>query len=192
MLLERDPAALAPAEEAFLTAIAFAKQQGTRSFGLRAALPLAKLYQSTARLTEAHAVLAPALDGFAPTTEMPEIAEAQGLLTALAVTDEVKVETAQRQRLTQLHVSYGNALIAGRGFAAPETTEAFARARESASLDEDAPRRLAADYGLWVGSYVRFELPLMRTHATAFLRDVAARPESPEAGVAHRAAGVTC
>ena len=31
----------------------------------------------------------------------------------------------------------------------------------------------------------------MRTHAAAFLRDIEARPESPEAGVAHRAAGIT-
>ena len=35
---------------------------------------------------------------------MPEIAEAQALLAALAETDEVKAEAAQRQRLTQLHV----------------------------------------------------------------------------------------
>ena len=47
ILLKRDPANSAPAEEAFLTAIAVAKQQGTRSFELRAALALAKLYQST-------------------------------------------------------------------------------------------------------------------------------------------------
>ena len=44
ILLKRDPANPAPAEEAFLTAIAVAKQQGTRSFELRAALSLAKLY----------------------------------------------------------------------------------------------------------------------------------------------------
>ena len=99
---------------------------------------------------------------------------------------------APSQRLTQLHVAYGNALIAARGYGAPETTEAFARARESASGDKDAPERLAADYGLWVGSYVRGELPSMRAHAAAFLSDVEARPDSPEAGVAHRAAGITC
>ena len=64
ILLKRDPANPAPAEEAFLTAIAVAKQQGTRSFELRAALALAKLYQSTGRPADAHAVLAPALDGF--------------------------------------------------------------------------------------------------------------------------------
>ena len=190
ILLKRDPANPAPAEEAFLTAIAVAKQQGTRSFELRAALSLAKLYQSTGRPADAHAVLAPALEGFSPTPEMPEIAEAQALLAALAETDEVKAEAAQRQRLTQLHVSYGNALIAARGYGAPETTEAFARARESASGDKDAPERLAADYGLWVGSFVRGELPSMRAHAAAFLSDVEARPNSPEAGVAHRAAGV--
>ena len=32
----------------------------------------------------------------------------------------------------------------------------------------------------------------MRAHAGAFLNDVEARPDSPEAGVAHRAAGLTC
>jgi predicted ATPase len=99
---------------------------------------------------------------------------------------------APTQHLTQLHVAYGNALVAARGYGAPETMEAFARASESAYGDKDAPERLAADWGLWAGSYVRGELAAMRTHAAAFLSDVAARPESPEAGVAHRAAGILC
>ena len=192
ILLECDPANPAPAEEAFQAAIAVAKRQGTRSFELRAALSLAKLYQSTGRAADAHTVLVPALEGFAPTPEMPEIAEAQALLTALAATDEVKVKAAHRQRLTQLHVSYGNALIAARGYGARETTEAFARARESTAGDEDAPGRLSADYGLWVGSYTRGELPEMRAHSATFLNDVETRPDSPEASVAHRAAGATC
>jgi predicted ATPase len=83
MLLKRDCTNQALAEEAFKAAIAVAKQQGTRSFELRAALSLAKLYQSTGRPADAHAVLAPALEGFAPTPEMPEIAEAQALLERL-------------------------------------------------------------------------------------------------------------
>jgi tetratricopeptide (TPR) repeat protein len=82
--LKRDPANPAPAEEAFQTALAIAQKQGGRFSGLRAALSLAKLYQSTARPAEAHAVLAPALDGFSPTPEMPEIAEAQALMERLA------------------------------------------------------------------------------------------------------------
>jgi len=95
------------------------------------------------------------------------------------------------QRLTQLHIAHGNALIAARGFGAAETAAAFAKARESAAGDKDAPERLAADYGLWAGNFVRGELSAMRAHAETFLGDVEARPDSPEAGVAHRAAGIT-
>ena len=80
ILLKRDPANSAPAEEAFQTAIAIAKGQSARSYELLAALSLAKLYQSVGRPAEAHAVLAPALDGHSPTPEMPEIEEAQTLL----------------------------------------------------------------------------------------------------------------
>ena len=83
ILWKREPANAAPAEEAFLTAIAIAQQQKARSFELRAALSLAKLYQSTGRAADAHAVLAPALGGFSPTPEFPEIEEAQRLLDRL-------------------------------------------------------------------------------------------------------------
>jgi predicted ATPase len=84
MLVERDPANPAPAEEAFQTAIAVSKSQGTRSFELRAALSLARLYQSTGRSVDAHVVLAPALEGFLPSPEMRDIAEAQALLSQVA------------------------------------------------------------------------------------------------------------
>ena len=96
------------------------------------------------------------------------------------------------QRLTQLHVTRANALWAARGVGAPETTEAFARARESAYGDKDAPERSPSDFGLWASSYMRGELPSMRAHSAAFLSDLEARPDSPEASVAHRAAGITC
>ena len=87
ILLKRDPANPAPAEEAFLAAIAIAQAQKARSFALQAALSLTKLYQSTGRPVEAHAILAPALEGFSPTTEMPEIGEALALLAALAANE---------------------------------------------------------------------------------------------------------
>jgi predicted ATPase len=84
ILLKRDPADPAPAEDAYRTAIAIAKQQGARSYELLASLSLSKLYQSIGRPAEAHAVLAPALEGFSPTPEMPQIAEAQALLSELS------------------------------------------------------------------------------------------------------------
>jgi predicted ATPase len=84
ILLNRDPSNPAPAEEAFQISIAIAKRQAARSFALRAARSLARLYQSIGRPAAANAVLVPALEGFAPTPEMPEIAEAQALIESFA------------------------------------------------------------------------------------------------------------
>ena len=94
-------------------------------------------------------------------------------------------------RRQQFQVTYGNALFHARGYGAPETAEAFARARESAVGDKGASERLKIDYALWAGSFARGELQSMRAHTAAFLRDVSDRPDSPEAGVAHRCAGTT-
>jgi predicted ATPase len=89
ILLKRDPANVAPAEESFLTAIAIAQQQKARSFELRATLSLAKLYQSANRAADAYAALAPSLEGFSPSQEFSEIEQARALLAGLAETDEV-------------------------------------------------------------------------------------------------------
>jgi hypothetical protein len=64
-----------------LTAIAIAREQ-TRSFELRAALTLAKLYQLTSYQSASRSQLC--AEGFSPKPEFPEIAEAQALLAALA------------------------------------------------------------------------------------------------------------
>ena len=83
VLLKCEQPDLPAAEQAYRTAVTTAVDQHARSWGLRAALSLAMLYQSTNRHAEGHAVLAPALGGFSPTPEMPEIAEAQTLLEQL-------------------------------------------------------------------------------------------------------------
>jgi predicted ATPase len=84
LLLKRNPDDPALAEDAYRTAVMLATKQGARTYGLLASLSLAKLYQSTNRPLEAHAILSPALEGFAPTPEMPEIAEGQALMKGLA------------------------------------------------------------------------------------------------------------
>ena len=87
VLAKNDPVA---AEAAYRESLRIAREQGARTFELQAAHALTKLYQSTGRAAEAHAVLASALEGFSLTREYPEIEEAQTLLAALAQTDEVK------------------------------------------------------------------------------------------------------
>ncbi len=91
----------------------------------------------------------------------------------------------------KLQVAYGNAMIAAHGHGAPETIAAFERARELGADAVDVDSRFSSNYGLWAGSYVHGDLTGMRGPAQAFLHDVESRPGSPEAGVAHRAYGVT-
>jgi class 3 adenylate cyclase/predicted ATPase len=190
MLLKRDPANPARAEEALQTSIAVAKRQTTRSFELRASLSLAKLYQSTGRPAEAYAILAPALEGLAPTQEMPEIAEAQALLAALAELDEVKSAAASRQRRLRLQTRYGQAMMYSRGFGSADSKTAFARARTLAAGAGDASERFEAYYGLVVGSVLRGELSLTQETAESFLRDAENEGQTTEAAVARRCVGM--
>jgi predicted ATPase len=83
ILLQRDPADPAAAEQALQAAIGIAQSQNARSFELRAALSLAKLYRAANRAADAHAALAPAVEGFPPTKQFPELTEVQALLAAL-------------------------------------------------------------------------------------------------------------
>src|SRR5204862_8264667 len=92
----------------------------------------------------------------------------------------------------RLQTSLGNALMWAKGYHVPETSAAFARARELASRVEDASERFSAYYGLWVGHYNRSEPTPMREMAELFLREATARPDCPEALVGHRISGVTC
>jgi predicted ATPase len=186
ILLKRDPANPGPAEKAILAAIAIAKAQKARSFELLASLSLAKLYQSTDRPAEAHAVLVPALEGLAPTPEMPEIAEAEALLAAFSETEEVKVAEAQRQRRLHLQTAYGQAMMFSKGFAAEETKAAFARAAELAATTDDFSQRFAAAHGQWTFALVRGELKSAREMASAFLREAENEGRLVEAGVARR------
>ncbi|HZZ24541.1 MAG TPA: adenylate/guanylate cyclase domain-containing protein [Roseiarcus sp.] len=162
MLLKRDPATAAPAEEALLTAIAVSKRQATRSFELRATLSLAKLYQSTGRPADAHAVLAPALEGFGPTPEMPEIAEAQTLLAALAKNERVREALERRQARAKMHLDYARAVQWAKVWGAEEARAVVERAHEFAPPTPGHP-----DY--WSLTYSRFAVALLRGEFRAAL-----------------------
>ena len=190
-MLKRDPRNPAPAEAAFQSAIAIARDQGARSFGLRASLSLAKLYQSTSRPANAHAVLAPALEGFSPRPEMAEIAEAQALLAALAESDDVRAAEAVRQRRQNLQMAYGQAMMWSKGFAAEETRAAFARAAEFAGPAEDASTRLVAYYAQCLRDMVRGEYGQARGIAETFLREAEAEGRATEVAAARRMLGLT-
>ena len=171
ILLQCYPANTVAAEQSLQAAIAIAQSQKARSFELRAALSLAKLYRAANRDADAHTELAPAVQGFPPTEQFPELTEAQALLSALSESDAVKGAAALRQRRLRLQIDLGNALLWAKGGTAPETSAAFARARELAGCVEDPSQRFSAYHGLWAGHFTRGEPAPMREIAELFLRE---------------------
>jgi predicted ATPase len=192
ILLKCDPANTAAAERSLQAAIAIAQSQKARSFELRAALSLAKLYRAANRDADAYGMLAPAVEVFPATQQFPELIEAQALLSALSESDAVKSAAALRQRRLHFQISLGNALIWAKGYTASETSAAFARARELASREEDASERFSAYYGLWIGHYARGEPAQLREMGELFLREATAQPDCHEALVGYRVSGTTC
>src|SRR5215469_10784005 len=84
ILLKRDPANKAPAEDAFLTAIALAQQQKARTFELRAAMSLARLWCDQGKRDEAHDLLTPIYSWFSEGFDTLDLKEAKALLDELA------------------------------------------------------------------------------------------------------------
>jgi hypothetical protein len=80
LLLRRDPPNVSGAEAAFNRALGIARSQQTKTFELRGALGLARLYGTSGRAEAVSEVLAPVLVDFDTGQDLPEIQEAEKLL----------------------------------------------------------------------------------------------------------------
>jgi tetratricopeptide (TPR) repeat protein len=80
LLLRRDPSNVSAAEDAFNRALEIARSQQTKTFELRGALGLARLYITDDRAAAVPEVLAPVLVDFDMGQDLPEIEEAEELL----------------------------------------------------------------------------------------------------------------
>jgi predicted ATPase len=76
-----DPAKV---EDSFRTALAIAREQGTRGYELRAATSLARLWRDQGRRAEARDLLAPLYGSFTEGFDTPDLKAAKTLLDALA------------------------------------------------------------------------------------------------------------
>ena len=191
ILLKQNPADPAPAEAAFLAAIAVAQQQKARSFELRAALSLAKLYRTTGRDVDAHDVLGPALEGFAPTPEIPQIAEAKALFEALAQTDQVTAASRCGEATRAIADRDGKRADRGARLRCAGNHCGLRTGTRVVDGHQGRDQRFSVYYGLWVGCLLRDELGSMRELAETLLRESAKQPNSGDAGVAHRLNGTT-
>jgi predicted ATPase len=84
ILLERDPASTARAEEAFRAAIAIAQKQKAQTFELRAAMSLARLWRDQGKRDGARDLLAPVYGWFTEGFDTLDLKEAKALLDELA------------------------------------------------------------------------------------------------------------
>jgi tetratricopeptide (TPR) repeat protein len=84
ILLKHVPANTAAAEEAFLSAIAIAKQQKARSFELRATMSMARLWRDQGKREEARDLLAPVYCWFTEGFDTRDLKEAKALLDELS------------------------------------------------------------------------------------------------------------
>jgi predicted ATPase len=82
-LLQRIGAETTAVESAYRQAIAIAQRQGARSWELRAAISLAKLYKTQDRLLEAESILSEVFEWFTEGFDTPDLQDASKLLTAL-------------------------------------------------------------------------------------------------------------
>ena len=74
----------AKAEDSFRTALAIAREQGTRGYELRAATSLARLWREQGRRSEARDLLAPVYGLFTEGFNTADLEEAKMLLNELA------------------------------------------------------------------------------------------------------------
>ena len=83
LLLESRPDVMEGAETAFHAAISIAREQGAKSWELRAATSLARLWQSQGKRQEAHDLLAPVYAWFTEGFDTADLKDAKALLDEL-------------------------------------------------------------------------------------------------------------
>jgi predicted ATPase len=84
LLLQQEPAAVHQAEQYFQQALHRARAQQARTFELRAAMSLSRLWQQQGKQTEAYALLAPVYGWFTEGFDTADLQEARVLLKLLA------------------------------------------------------------------------------------------------------------
>ncbi len=100
---------------------------------------------------------------------------------AIELADQAPGGGSDKLLRLRLQVSYGQALMAVRGFSGAGTAAAFQRAFEIATGLEDPAMRHAAIHGVWIGAWMHANLPAMDGLAAILAADAAHFPDSPGA-----------
>jgi predicted ATPase len=119
-------------------------------------------------------------------------AEAIGhLQRALSLLRSQPESPGRKREELELEAMLGQAMIAGLGYAAPETRKVLLRAKSLIDETTDLARRFAVLYGLWACYYVSGEVAVQRELAAEFLREAERHGEPASLCIANRALGTT-
>lgn len=101
-------------------------------------------------------------------------------------------ETSEREQVQLgIDVILGQALIAGRGYAASETKDVLLRAKSLLHHLTEPSDRFAVLYGIWACYYVAGEVALQQQAAVEFLKAAEQANDRAALCIAHRALGTT-
>jgi predicted ATPase len=120
-------------------------------------------------------------------------AEAIGHLRRALGMLESLPENPERERLVlEFEVMLGQAMIADRGYAAPETREVLLRAKTRFDDLTEPSQKFAILYGIWASHYVGGEVSKQTDAAMEFLAAAERHKDTAALCIAHRMLGTTC
>jgi len=116
--------------------------------------------------------------------------EAVGHLTqGIALLKQLAETPARLQHELEFQTALGTALMATRGYAAPEVEQTYSRARELCQQVGEAPQLFSALWGIWYFYIVRAELQQALEVARQLFTLAHSAPDSTLLMIAHRALG---
>ena len=113
------------------------------------------------------------------------------LKLALELLKSLPEDSEHKRKALELHVMLAQAMIAGRGYAAPETREVLLQAKALTDDHTEVSKKFSILYGIWASYYVAGEVPMQQRAATEFLAEAERHDETASICLSHRTLGTT-
>jgi class 3 adenylate cyclase/predicted ATPase len=119
-------------------------------------------------------------------------AEAIGhLKVALELLQSLPDGPEHKRKALQLQVMLAQAMIAGRGYAAPETRDVLLQAKSLTDEHTEVSQKCVILYGIWACYYVAGEVAMQQRAAAEFLAEAERHDDTASLCLSHRTLGTT-
>ena len=113
------------------------------------------------------------------------------LKRALELFQSLFIHQARTDKALELVVLLGQAMIAGRGYAAAETKQALLQAKALTDESTDPAQKFSILYGIWACHYVGGEVALQKDAALEFVREAERLNDTAALSLSYRTLGTT-